>query len=794
MSTASAVPSFLDAALSYAARGWRVFPCHAPTPAGGCSCRQDCGRIGKHPRTQNGLKDASMDHATIRQWWRQWPQANIAIATGAVSRLIVLDEDSYKGGDQSRIELERSYGLLPETIQQLTGGGGIQHLFAHPGMRVKNGVETFGVGLDIRGDGGYIIVPPSLHASGKQYAWEVAHHPDDVALAPMPTWLLALCQEATRREAPSAGELIPHGRRNQTLFQLGCGFRARGCTEAVILAALREMNATQCQPPLDDAEVATITASCAKYEAGPAREEARQRHEGQATTGTQGPVVIDQARDATLADVADWPEPLTLPEGLPTVLPFDFALLPETLRPWAQDICERVQCPPDFVGVTVMAALSAVLGRKVGIRPQVFTDWTVIANQWALAIGRPGVLKSPAMEAALAPVKRLQACAVKAYDAAFTDYRQVNKLAKLRLEAGEKAARKKLERNPQADVSADLAVEEPTEPQMLRYLANDTTAAALGELLRQNPSGLLIFRDEIVSLLKSLDREDQAEARGFYLTAWNGDSGYIFDRIGRGLHLHIPAVCLCMLGSSQPGRIAEYLRHAVRGGEEDDGLIQRFGLLVWPDTNGSWREVDRWPDSAARRTAFQAFDYIGQLTPDDLGAQCDEDDAIPYLRFDAAALEVFRTWREGLETLLRSEKLHPALESHFAKYRKLVPGLALLCHVADWQTSAVGIDATLRALSWAEYLDTHARRAYASVMHADLKAAHVILDKLRRGELPHALAARDIYRQGWAHLSNRTQVTEALQLLVDHDYLAALTLNTAGRPKHIYQVNPKGLL
>ena len=167
---------------------------------------------------------------------------------------------------------------------------------------------------------------------------------------------------------------------------------------------------------------------------------------------------------------------------------------------------------------------------------------------------------------------------------------------------------------------------------------------------------------------------------------------------------------------------------------------------------------------------------------------------MPYLRFDAPALELFRTWREELETLLRSEKLHPALEAHFAKYRKLVPGLALLCHIADRQTGAVGEDAILRALSWAEYLDTHARRAYASVMHADLKAAHAILDKLRRGELPHTFAARDIYRQGWAHLSDRPQVTEALQLLVDHDYLAALTLDTPGRSKHVYQVNPKALL
>jgi len=275
--------SFLDTALAYAARSWRVFPCHTPTTAGGCSCRQNCGRTGKHPRTKNGLKDATTDTATIQRWWRQFPQANIAIATGAVSGLVVLDEDTYKGGDRSRIDLERTYQPLPETVQQLTGGGGVQYVFAHPGTHVKNGVETFGPGLDIRGDGGYVIVPPSLHASGKRYAWEVSHLPDETPLAPMPPWLLTLCQETTRREAPSAGEPIPQGRRNNTLFQLGCSFRARGCTEAVILAALREMNTTQCQPPLDEAEVATIAVSCAQYPAGQAREDANQRRNGAAS-------------------------------------------------------------------------------------------------------------------------------------------------------------------------------------------------------------------------------------------------------------------------------------------------------------------------------------------------------------------------------------------------------------------------------------------------------------------------------------------------------------------------------
>jgi hypothetical protein len=489
----------------------------------------------------------------------------------------------------------------------------------------------------------------------------------------------------------------------------------------------------------------------------------------------------------------DWPEPKGLPDGLPPVEAFDFDLLPATLRPWAEDICERVQCPPDFVGVTIMAALGAVLGRKLGIRPQEHTDWTSVPNQWALVVGRPGVLKSPAMEAALSPLKRLAARAVEDHKAEMIDYAQKAKLAKLRAEAGEKVARTKLAKNPTADVTADLVSDEPEEPTLRRYIANDTSAAALGELLRRNPNGLLVFRDELVSLLKSLDREDNAEGRGFYLTGWNGDSAYTFDRIGRGLNLHIPAVCLSVLGSTQPGRIGEYIRAAVRGGMGDDGLMQRFGLLVWPDNSQDWRDVDRWPDSEARRRANDIFETLDGLDPLRIGAEQDEHDNIPFLRFAAEALAEFRRWRGDLEPKIRGGELHPALEAHLAKYRKLVPGLALIVHLADGGTGPVGARPTLQALAWAEYLESHARRAYASVMAGEVTSAKAILDKLRRGELPSSFAARDVYRKGWAHLSDREQVVDALQLLADLDYLAAHTLDTGGRPLTHYVANPRGL-
>ena len=482
-----------------------------------------------------------------------------------------------------------------------------------------------------------------------------------------------------------------------------------------------------------------------------------------------------------------------LPDELLPVAAFDFALLPDSLQAWARDICERVQCPPDFVAVGIMAGLAGVIGRKIGIRPQAQTDWTVVVNLWALVVGRPGVLKSPALEAALAPLQRLEAKANEAYKLAYNEYTKSKTVNSLRANVATKNARKALEKNPTADLLAVLAVDEVGEPTLFRYKTNDSTPASLGELLRQNPNGLLVYRDELVSLLKSLDREDQAEGRGFYLTAWNGDSSYTFDRIGRGLNLHIPSLCLSILGGTQPGRLSEYIRHAVKGGAGDDGLIQRFGMLVWPDTGGVWKDVDRWPDHDAKDRAFKVFNYLDKLDPARIGAQQDTNsegtpEGLPFLRFTDDSLELFKEWRTDLEGRLRGGDLHPALESHFAKYRKLIPSLALILHLADKGTGTVSKKATQKAINWGVYLESHAKRAYGAVSRLEFAAAKAIIKRITKGDLCPSFSKHDICRHGWSMLSDRDQVAEALRLLVEYEWLREERSDTGGRPSKIYHV------
>jgi len=490
-----------------------------------------------------------------------------------------------------------------------------------------------------------------------------------------------------------------------------------------------------------------------------------------------------------------WPTPKPLPNGLARVAQFSLEFLPDRLSPWVGDIADRLQCPPDYVAVGAMVSLGALIGRRIAIKPQLKTDWTEIPNLWGGFIGRPGALKSPAMGEALKPIHHLEAEAAKDNELARQAYEAGLAAFKLRQEVARALAKTKLKKDGDAKIEIDLS-DRAQEPLPVRYRTNDSTYEGLGELLIANPSGLLIERDELVSLLQHLDREDQAVARGFYLSGWSGTQPYTFDRIGRGQR-HIPAACISVLGNTQPARIVEYVRKANAGGAGGDGMIQRFGLLVWPDATGDWKNVDRYADSAAREAAWGVFDRAVKIDKNralEMGAQMGHFDKVPSLRFEEAAHGEFLDWREDLERRLRRSELSPALEGHLAKYRKLVPALALITHIADRADGPVMQESLLKALAFAEYLETHARRIYGSQHEAELAAGKTILTHIRRGDLGDGFTARDVQRHGWSNLSDQGHIRLGLNLLVDLDYLApavAPGTERGGRPKVTYAVNPE---
>lgn len=259
-------PSRLDAALYLTARGGKVFPLHGMRPdASGrlvCTCGNPaCDDAGKHPMAKfapSGLKNATAHEHIVRHWFTAEPLANVGLVTG---RTIALDVDPRHGGDVSLEALEAEHGPLPLTTRALTGGGG-QHIFfkVPAGIEIRNSTGDSGglaPGLDIRGSGGYVVAPPSLHMSGRTYAWSVDHHPDEVAPADMPAWLVQALQQPSTGTArdPSiwrqlVAEGVREGGRNTAVTRLTGHLLRRYVDAEVAHELVQSWNLARCRPPL----------------------------------------------------------------------------------------------------------------------------------------------------------------------------------------------------------------------------------------------------------------------------------------------------------------------------------------------------------------------------------------------------------------------------------------------------------------------------------------------------------------------------------------------------------------
>ncbi len=491
-----------------------------------------------------------------------------------------------------------------------------------------------------------------------------------------------------------------------------------------------------------------------------------------------------------------WPDPMPLPDALPPVQPFDPDLMPYALRAWIMDISHRMQCPPDFSAVAAVAALSSLIGARAVVAPKARDDWQVVPNLWGLAVGRPGVMKSPAIGEALRPLSRLQTAEREQWQQAVKDWKLDAKVAELVSEQREKQARKLADTDPdkaRALLDTDDSSDAPTQR---RFIVNDTTVEALGVILADNEWGTLAFRDELYGLLTSLDKPGQEGSRAFYLTGYDGDKGHQFDRIIRG-ETYLPRVCIAMLGGIQPGRVQEYVRGAVAGGAGDDGLMQRFGLTVWPDISGDFRYVDQWPDTPAKQTAWAVFERLAALQP------ANDDEPVVW-RFSPAAQELFIEWYAPSRAELKRGELHPALESHLSKYAKLIPALALIFALVDTpEADGVIHEAELiRALAWGDYLRSHAERLYSAATTPETGAAQTLLNKLKTGKLAdgdgviqQSFKPSEIARKGWTGLASPEAVRKAADLLVDFDWLRRESVKSTdergrGRPSDRYLISP----
>jgi putative DNA primase/helicase len=661
--------------------------------------------------------------------------------------VFVLDVDGDEGEAAIR-ELCSTFGdEWMDTLTVTTARGRHLYYLCPEGAEIRNSASKLAPGLDVRGAGGYVIVPPSIHSSGHQYTW--VHEEAPVAQAP--AWLLERLSTPARQSTPGTDHnaAIPKGRRNAALTSLAGTMRRRGATREAIEAALLAENRQRCERPLPEAEVVRIAASVTRYPA---------------------------------AEAHDWPDPMPLGGELPPVQACDIAMLPEALRPLVEDAAERMQVPLDFPAVVSVLALAGATNRRATLQPKAAdTSWLVVPNLWGGIVAPPGLLKSPVITTITRPLAQIEALWRAEHESAVSEHKLQKEEVELRQAAWREQFKAAQKAGKDAPMRPDNSIAEPV-PR--RLITQDATAEKLHEILRDNPAGVLVIRDELSGWLATLDKPGREGERGFFLSAWNGDTGYTMDRIGRG-SIHVDACCVSILGGIQPARLRSYLADALRDGPLNDGLLQRFQVLVYPDMPRGWRYVDRPPHSGAIARAEGLYHRLTRM------------DAAQPLRFRFApdAQELFIAFLTELEGKLRSNELHPALVSHLAKYRSLMPSLALLFELADEGTETVSLRHAQQAAAWCDYLESHARRVYSMIVSPERQAANELGRRLAAGwkRVEGMLTVRDVYQNDWRGLDTCDAVRRALWILEDANWVRPTPLESkagGGRPTELYMINP----
>ena len=725
------------------ARGWRLFPVAVS---------------GKSPLLKGWPKVATSDLVQLETWADLCPACNWGLATGTASGLVVIDVDGAEGR-ASLAALDREGFTLPATLTVTTGrtDGGEHRYYRLPsGVDIRNDQSgKIGAHVDVRGTGGFVVCPPSVHASGKQYRFI----DPSVPVADLPGWVIERLtvrppmSSATAQASPQA---VGEGSRTNRLVSLAGTMQRRAMSLEAIEAALLAENAAKCSPPLPEAKVQRIAADIVKrYPAG--------------------------EPNMPLPD--EWPEPEPLAESLPDVAQFDPELMPESFRPLVKDVAERMQVPLDFPAVAAIATLAGVTNRRAMIQPKRNDHtWTVVPNLWGAIVAPPGMLKSPVLSCMTQPARAIESEWRKAHEFKAQLYLSGLESQKLEIAAWEqefkKAAKKKGSKERPAKPESTLV-----QPTLRRLVTSDATFESLHHVLSENPAGLFVIRDELTGWLAGLERQGREQERAFFLECWNGDAAFTVDRIGRG-SVHVPHACISLFGGIQPARLRDYLADAMRDGPSNDGLVQRFQLMVWPDMPPAWRYVDRQPDTNAQEYAAQVYRRTAALEAAD-----------PLrLQFDDEAQALFEQWLTYLEQRIRGEEVAPVMQAHLAKYRSLMPSLALLFALADGHTDCVPLSQAKLACNWCDYLETHAKRVYSAQARPEHHAAIALSKRLSAGwkREDGFFTVRDVYRSGWTALDSPDAARGALLVLEEYGWVRRETDTPApGRPSETYRINPR---
>jgi hypothetical protein len=763
-----------DAALRLASFGWPVFLVY-PVCDGVCYCDKAglCSSPGKHPITARGFKDATTNLSQISAWWSTYPDANLGLRTGADSGFWVLDADGEEGLAAVH-DLEREHGPLPRTPTVRTGGGGRHFFFRWPeGQPVKNAVKLSGLPIDVRGEGGYVVAPPSMHRSGLRYLWEVS--PDEVKPAEAPSWLLDLVRTKRAPAQPCVWEValrggndlhsapgVAEGERHNRALELIGSHLGRG-EDPVEVERLALGWARRCEPPMPEDEVQQIVMDLAD------KEEVR----------------------AQSMDV--WEPPMEFQRF--DTPPFPTSVLPDWLRDFVEAEAVATQTPPDLAGMLVLATLAACGAKKVQVRINV--GYVEQVNLFALIALPPANRKSAVFNDVMQPLVEFE-CAEKArlgpQIAAAENSLKISqaRLAQLQKDAAD-AEPDQMEARVDEAARLQQEIARMVVPKPPRCIADDVTAEALGTLLAENKGRLALASAEgdVFELIKGRYSKGQANF-GIYNRAHAGDDLWV-DRKGRPSEF-VKKPALTMALAVQPDVIRGLMENPSL---RQRGLLARF-LYALPASNVGSRDVKPPPMSSFVLATYRR--KIASLVS--LPPQLDDSGDIKprELLLSPKAEEQRLRFAAWLEPRLGQGGDLYSIADWAGKLLGAVLRIAGLLHLAEHAgqcaagTPEISHNTMEHAVEIGFYLIDHARAAF-DLMGADpmVYDAQYVLGWIKRKQLA-SFSQRDAFEGTKGHFRKVDALRPALALLVTHGHirLAPVSRQTGPgrRPSTQFEVNP----
>jgi putative DNA primase/helicase len=725
----------------------------------------------------------------LDQWIEDYPNHNIGIVCGPASGVVCIDIDADLSIPEHKTAWEKLKSFLPKSPIEKIGSKLPCGLFKYTGEKSESfriAGKTF---IEILGPGKQTVTPPSIHpTTNKEYRYTSTGSLDDVAAEDLPEipadfieQIRALVSEydesghksdSTKEPSSEGPTEFPDTTRNTTLTRIAGALRHLGMQSDILETALTALNLVHCRPPIEDHEVIRIAKSISGY-----------------------------------PSENDWKTPGELPNVYPNVPSLDPEMIPEALRESICGIASDLQVPTEMILMPTLVCLGSLNGSSVQLRPDRYNNgWLVSTNLSGILIARSGERKSPIFNATVGPIYELQ----KEFTEKFVDEEEKAKgvIADLNIEIDIlKAEDRKLLKEEPPDKSeikkgrdqirrltkdAELAM-----PKEKRLITNDSTGEALGQICIPNGYALMNFRDELTGLFEAMERPGREGERQFWLEATSGMSrGFFQDRIGRG-KVYIPRMTVSMLGGAQPVRMQEMLTHVLAGGG-DDGLIQRFQCIVWPDGVGKFKRKMSAHKIDAREEFLKLYRIFSKSRETLPGRRELLSDDV-YVPFSSAADFKFGKWNADLQNQLREGVFAqaPAYESYKNKQPQTLVALAGIHQFLEWanlpakpKDPSISVESVNWAIEMVKYFEEHARKLYSCILFRDRVSARALAQKILEGRVVDGMPKRLIYRPNWAGLNNLTFVDLALAVLEEINWIRIETKAAEGRPSEIIRINP----